>query len=526
MVAFYKMFGLAKLFPFSRSFGKYHLSYLDKDKIHSVDVLSGAFMLIRKKVLDKVGLLDESFFMYGEDIDLSYRITKAGYRNYYYPETRIIHYKGESTRKSSVNYVFVFYNAMIIFAKKHFSKKNASLFSLLIKLAIYIRASASILNRIAKKAVVPFTDMLILFGGLWFLKEYWGINMKVHYPPAFMQLAVPSYILIWISSIYFSGGYDQPVKLSKVVRGIISGTVLILVGYALLPEDYRFSRALIILGTAWASASLIAWRLILNIFSFSWFTLNKEYKKRLLIVGNAEEGSRVLSLLNVSGASQNFIGFVSASANIITETNGSSENDYNRFLLGGTDKFREMLEVYQIDEVIFCARDVASNEIISLMSATENVDVEFKIAPPESLFIIGSNSIENTGELYVVDINNIAGRVNKRNKRLFDVLISLLLIVFSPLMIFIQKNPSAYFKNVFNVIIGKYSWVGYYSDTLGDHHTHLPKIKQGILTPVDSVSHKHLDKQTINRLNSLYAKDYHVSSDLTILLKSYRELGS
>ena len=110
-VAFYKIFWLAKLFSKSKKYGAYHLSFLDKDEIHKVDVLSGAFMLMRKKTLDKVGLLDETFFMYGEDIDLSYRIQLGGYENYYFPKTQIIHYKGESTKKGSLNYVFVFYNA-------------------------------------------------------------------------------------------------------------------------------------------------------------------------------------------------------------------------------------------------------------------------------------------------------------------------------------------------------------------------------------------------------------------------------
>ncbi len=123
-VAFYKIFGLASLFPKSKKFGRYHLGFLDKEETNEIEILSGAFMLMRKETLDKVGLLDEAFFMYGEDIDLSYRIILGGYKNYYFPETKIIHYKGESTKKSSVNYVFVFYNAMIIFAKKHFSEKT------------------------------------------------------------------------------------------------------------------------------------------------------------------------------------------------------------------------------------------------------------------------------------------------------------------------------------------------------------------------------------------------------------------
>lgn len=100
-VAFYKIFGLAALFPRSKTFGQYHLTYLSNDEVHSVDVLSGAFMLLRRTALDKVGLLDESYFMYGEDIDLSYRLTQGGFCNYYFPHTRIIHYKGESTKKAA-----------------------------------------------------------------------------------------------------------------------------------------------------------------------------------------------------------------------------------------------------------------------------------------------------------------------------------------------------------------------------------------------------------------------------------------
>ena len=175
-IAFYKVFGLSAIFPKSQLFGKYHLGYLDKNKIHEVDILAGAFMLIRKKVLDKIGLLDENFFMYGEDIDISYRITKAGYKNFYFPETQIIHYKGESTKKSSVNYVFVFYRAMIIFAKKHFSQKNASLFSLFINIAIYLRASISISRRFITRISLPITDAAFLYLALILIKRFWEKN--------------------------------------------------------------------------------------------------------------------------------------------------------------------------------------------------------------------------------------------------------------------------------------------------------------------------------------------------------------
>ena len=151
-VAFYKIFGFSALFPRSRIFGKYHLGYLDREKIHPVEILSGSFMFIRKAALNKTGLLDERFFMYGEDIDLSYRLIKNGYQNYYFTGTTIIHYKGESTKKDSINYVLVFYRAMIIFARKHFNLNNIIILTFFIYPAIYFRAFLAISRRLISKA--------------------------------------------------------------------------------------------------------------------------------------------------------------------------------------------------------------------------------------------------------------------------------------------------------------------------------------------------------------------------------------
>ena len=144
-VSFCKIFGLAKIFPRSPRFGRYHLRYLDENEINRVDVLSGAFMLLRRSTLDRCGLLDEQFFMYGEDIDLSYRMTLTGRHNYYLP-LRIIHYKGESTKTESLRYVRIFYQAMLIFLRKHYPHyKFFAQFS--IRLAIYLRASAAAVRR-------------------------------------------------------------------------------------------------------------------------------------------------------------------------------------------------------------------------------------------------------------------------------------------------------------------------------------------------------------------------------------------
>ncbi len=136
--SFCKMSGLGKLFPRSRIFGHYYMQYLDREAPAPIEVISGAFNMLRRKALDQVGLLDEDFFMYGEDVDLSYRLLKGGWKNYYLP-LPILHYKGESTVKSSYRYVSVFYNAMLIFYNKHYSRRNR-LLGYVVKTAVYVRA--------------------------------------------------------------------------------------------------------------------------------------------------------------------------------------------------------------------------------------------------------------------------------------------------------------------------------------------------------------------------------------------------
>lgn len=144
--AFFKAVGLSDAFSESKFFNKYSLGYLDENKNHRVDVLAGAFMMIRKSALDQVGGFDEQFFMYGEDIDLSYRIKKAGFDNWYFAEAPIIHFKGESMKKWSADHVKVFYEAMIVFVKKHYKGSGAGLLKLLLISGIRIKSFISLLK--------------------------------------------------------------------------------------------------------------------------------------------------------------------------------------------------------------------------------------------------------------------------------------------------------------------------------------------------------------------------------------------
>lgn len=137
-VSFCKMSGLQSLFPKSKLFGKYYMRYLDQEEVCKIDIISGAYFFTSKSALSEVGLFDEDFFMYGEDIDLSYRMIKQGYTNYYLPSP-ILHYKGESTHKSTFRYVHVFYGAMLTFFKKHFRTYWLGV-SIPIKIAIFLKA--------------------------------------------------------------------------------------------------------------------------------------------------------------------------------------------------------------------------------------------------------------------------------------------------------------------------------------------------------------------------------------------------
>jgi len=517
-VAFYKVFGFSTIFPKSKIFSRYHLGFLDKDKIHQVDILSGAFMLLRKEVIDRVGYLDETFFMYGEDIDLSYRITQAGYKNYYYPEARIIHYKGESTKKSSLNYVFMFYNAMIIFAKKHYSQKNARSFSFLINFAIYFRAFVSILMRFFTKLYLPLADTFFLYSGIYFIKNYWEkaiiFPQGGHYPPEFLSVAMPVYVIFWLLCVYLSGGYDKPIRLGKLFQGMLAGTIIILVLYSLLPEYYRFSRALIILGAIWGMAIMLLLRLVLHLLKIKSARIGTEKNKRFVIVGEKEEAERVFGLLNKTFVHPAFVGLVSYK---------NHKNNTNGFL-GYLEQIKEIITIHKINEVIFCAKDVPAQMIIDKMSELKNQQVDFKIAPPESLSIIGSNSINTSGDLYVIDINAITKMSNRRNKRLLDLIVSFVLLVFYPIEFFFVKNPLRLFVNLISVLISRKSLVGYTTFS-GPDDQRLPEIRKGILTPIDAFTDKNIPPEACVRLNIMYARDYKLSNDLKIIVKGFRELG-
>lgn len=513
MVAFYKISGLSKLFSHSKRFARYHLGHLNKDENHEVEVLAGAFMLLRQTALEKVGLLDEDYFMYGEDIDLSYRMTQGGYKNYYFAETTIIHYKGESTKKGSINYVKIFYQAMIIFARKHFSKGRADVFALFINLAIYFRALLAIFIRISKSIFLPIVDALVIYGGFLWLLPYWeAYKFSPHYyPPKFLQFIVPIYILIWVSGIWFAGGYQKPIKILNIFKGLIWGSIAILVFHSLVDESLRFSRALILMGSSWAFISLLSYRYLLSHSKSQRVQFDRNRKKRVVVISENTEAKRIKQLIEQSHMKINVVGLVQPN-----ETHPGSN------FLGNLTQLQEIIRIHKIEELIFSANDLPSQQIIHTMLALSKLNIEYKIAPPESLSIIGSSSIDTAGELYVVHLNAITKESNQRNKRLLDLLISLLFLISSPLICWTVRNKAGFFKNSFAVLWGSKSWVGFAGNE--KIKTKLPQIKPGIVNPADKFENELTEEKKLE-IDMVYAKNYSILQDAEIILQAWKNLG-
>lgn len=513
-VAFYKIFGLSNLFPKSKKFGRYHLGQLSKDKNHSIEILSGAFMLLRKSVLDKIGLLDESFFMYGEDIDLSYRIIKAGYENHYFSESSIIHYKGESTKKSSINYVFVFYRAMIIFAKKHFSNKNAKSFSTLINLAIYLRAFLAIITRTLKNLLLPFLDGIILFIGTYGFKTLYEANKFKEggsYPEEVEIYGIPIILLIYFISFLFNGAYYLPTRLISVIKGAFIGALLVLITYSLLDEDYRFSRAIILFTVTWSITAIPVLRVLLNIIGIRKFM--DESNPRIAIVGGENEVSRV----------SQFIKNTVIQAEQIILINPFDSNPSNTSYQGNLNHLKDIAQIYNINEIIFCAKDVDNKKIIECMTLIDNDKVNYKIAPSESLYIIGSNSIEHSGEYYIIGSNTILKQVNQQNKRVFDLLLSGILITLSPILLLFNRFQFSLISNLFKVLFGKLSLVGFYN--ANQFKSEKLKLKSGILNPIDLKKEEYINDTLIAQSNLEYGRDYSIYKDLEIVIKNLHKLS-
>ncbi|MEZ4930222.1 MAG: hypothetical protein R2777_09500 [Chitinophagales bacterium] len=325
----------------------------------------------------------------------------------------------------------------------------------------------------------------------------------------FYTLILPFYSLAWVFSNLISGGYEKPYRINKILKGVLFGTLIIAAIYGFLPEHLRFSRAIILLGAVFTGTAMLFNRLIYNIIVNKKFLFELANNSRIVIVGEKQEAKRALGLLQDSVDNLNFIGFVGA--------NGTKETDF----LGDFKSLEDIVSLYQIDEIVFCNKNISSQNIINTMTVLGS-NLNYKILPEDSMSIIGSNSKNTAGDLYAIDVNlKIAGQRAKVLKRSFDVIFSLFLLLLFPIAVFFVKEKAGFFKNIFSVLIGEKTWVGYTPNNSDTYK--LPKLKAGVVSPFIVFD----NKKAINshKINLLYAKNYSVFDDLRIVFKGFAFLG-
>ena len=398
LTAFFKMTGISRLFPKSNYFNRYYLGHIDSFETARADILSGAFMFIRREALDKTGLLDETFFMYGEDIDLSYRFIKEGYTNYYFPEVKIIHYKGESTRKGDINYILHFYRAMLIFVDKHFGSKRNLTLHFLLQFAVYFWGSVAVLKNIYKKYFLLLTDAVVIALGLTIIIPLWEnfkFGSQYDYPPE-IWFVIPAFLAIFITTVFLSGGYKVPARIIDVLKGLVSGIIVSLVIYSLLPLDLRFSRAIIVLGGLSALIVIPSLRILFAISGMSQIINPFARPQRVVVVCNEKELTRIEQLVRKTGSSNTVCGRVSI-----------NKEDLGNEVLGNIDQLREIIRINRIDEIVFSSKELSASEIIDKMHILSDSGIKIKIAPSGEKLLIGSNSVHLHDDFIEISSNDL-----------------------------------------------------------------------------------------------------------------------
>ncbi|HUR65883.1 MAG TPA: glycosyltransferase [Chitinophagaceae bacterium] len=511
MTSLYKLFGLSKLFPRSKTFSRYHLGHLDEKENNEADVLAGAFMMIKKEVLDKVGGFDENFFMYGEDVDLSFRIQKAGFKNYYFAGSSILHFKGESTRKGSMNYVRMFYTAMSKFVRKHYGGSRAGFFSVLIHSGIWFRAALTAIGNFIRRIGLPLIDAGLILLSFWLAKNAWNeyVKTETQYENRLLWIAFPSFTVLYLVAAFYAGLYDKWYRRSELVRSTLIATIVLLAGYALLPEQYRFSRAILLFGAllAFIFISLFRWLLIRTGVLNS--SKEREENFNRVIVGSSQEYEEALSLLKAAGLQQKVLGRVAIEA-------GDPHS------IGQWNELKKLSSVLPFREVIFCQGRLSYHAIIESMQQL-GTDVSVKIHAAGSNSIVGSHSKDVSGESVSRENGfNLSDPYNRRLKRLIDVGISVLGLLTFPLQFILVKRTFSFFVNCVDVLTASKTWIGYSMP-----EKNIPPLRVPVIAcnGIPLSQPQQLPAESLQMMDYWYARDYDPVNDIKLIWRVYHRLG-
>ncbi len=419
-VAFTKLSGLSALFPRSRLFGRYNLTFLDPNSACDVDALSGSFMAIRADVLQQVGLLDEGFFMYGEDLDLCYRVQSSGWKIRYIPDTQIIHFKGESAKRRRYDAIRSFYQSMAVFVRKHFRSRYDYLSYYLLMLAIWGHATATFARRLGRSLLVPATDVALMTFAI-LVAQMIRFGSLVHWRSFMIVHAI--YGLVWLGTLTLFECYDRR-KFSPY-----QAMVAVLVGFLVNSsvtfffKQFAFSRAVVLVAGAVNLVALPGWRFVLKLLprlGLAPFTgtLGKTLLgRRTVIVGDFASGEELLHKLTsrVDGGYQ-VVGLVSVRRSDVGHTYHGLK------VLGHVDDLSEVLERERIQEVIFSTRRLSYDRILGIISRAANRGVNFKLVPSSLEVIIGKATIDRIDDIPLVEVDyRLHRNAYRYTKRVFDL---------------------------------------------------------------------------------------------------------
>lgn len=513
-VAFFKTTGINQIFKDSAYFNKYYAVHVGEHETAEVDVLSGCCMFTRRDAVKKAGgAFDEDYFMYCEDVDLCYRLQKSGYKNYYYPLTTIIHYKGESTKKGSLSYVKIFNEALITFVKKHYSNQHATVFIVLIKLGIALRSVLGLLKQFFRVLKMPLFDALVILAASLLITEFWVEQIKniAPIPVRSILITYPIYCAIWILSLFLNGAYDQPYRPIRVIRGMLVGVVLGLAFFGLLPPEMRHSRATIFLTGISSAIALVAlheWLHRLGIFKFIAFD---QLPGNAVIVANEKRFAETADILDQIHYAPKIYGRIEPN-----EVESATA-------IGNIKNLEPFLVTANVEEIIFCSNELPFKKILSIMQVC-GPNYDFKIHIDGSKSFVGSNSSNSAGDLYVLDQRfNLSNPAHLRNKRILDILMCFALLFLIPFIFFKQESIKQFFSNWFQVLIGNKTWVGYGCSI--NEKSGLPQLKKSIVPCYRMIENFNPNLQMLTKMDELYALYYKTSKDVRFLKENLKFLG-
>ena len=465
-------------------------------------------MFVRASILPNIsGAFDESFFMYCEDVDLNYRINKAGYLNMYFPEATVLHFKGESTKKLSYQYVKVFNDALITFVKKHYSAANAGLFIGFIKLGIALRGAIGFATNWLKKYKLALVDFIVLFCTLSFLTSFWVEHIKnINVVSSkFINYTYPAYLLIWMGALYFNGGYNKLYKPMRVVRAMFIGTILCLAYYGLLPADLRYSRALIVLSGMTGGLLLLAAHELVHRLGIVPLIYAGSISAKAVVFGNTDSYIEIQQKWKGLSWAHQLCGHV--------------QDDPYALALPSA-QLKQLLQATNSNEVVFVNDALSYSQLFEWMRIL-GPKYNYKIHISNSNYFIGSNQSELAGDSLQIDpIYALSDPDQLRNKRMIDLLISIGVLMSLPILAILKFSLDKKAKASLAVLKGKATWVGYCATMKPDPQ--LPKLVPGIVAAyhyqTDFVPNEALAQQ----LNKDYALHYHAWTDIKLVLHNLR----